>query len=584
MSLQPKKGLEALWPIKGKRVLVRVDFNVPIKGGVIQNDYRIRSALPTIRKIVDQGGICVVMSHLGRPTGAPMRDDANQAQHDALMRTWVSERGRGKTVFFAVLPSEEKVWILEQLKDKSEMPKTWKKSPPKEVGNGKTHFFAGLPEATKTDLLNQWTAKNKKETDDFTNLRKYNGYEEENTLEPVAERLGELLGKKVGFAPDCLNAAPAVDALQNGDVLLLENVRFYKEENSKKEDDRLKMATVLASYGDYYVCDAFGTAHRDSASMTGIPKVLGHGVAGYLMKKEIDSFARALTNPSRPMCAIVGGSKVSDKIKVLENLVTKVNKLFIGGAMAYVFLKAKGHSIGKSYCEKGQSFTDKYGEERDTIIDMALDLVKKADECGVELFLPEDHVCNTEFKGTDSPLITESADIPSDHMALDIGPKTRARYVKNISSCATVVWNGPMGVFEIPTYAQGTFDVAKALAECNGMTIIGGGDSASAAEMSGYAGAISHVSTGGGASLELLEGKNLPGISALDSAPQHKAGTDAPAPNTSELRELVGNLQKTVDSLHEQQQAFNLGKELRTAGLTAGLIVGALYVIRAFKK
>ena len=551
MTLRAKKGIEELWPVKGKRVLVRVDFNVPIKDGVIQNDYRIRSALPTIRKVIDEGGICVVMSHMGRPTGVSM-SDCNSKYHETLMRTWVAEQGKGKTVFYAVLPSDEKVWILNQL-PKSKYPAEWKGVVPAAVGNGKTHFFAGLPEATKTDLLNKWTEqnKNKKEETDFVFLRKYHGYSEESTLEPVAARLSELLGKQVEFAHDCLNAKKQVESLTPGQVLLLENVRFYKEENSKVEADRLKMAAVLAEYGDYFVCDAFGTAHRDAATITGIPKVLGHGVAGYLMKKEIDSFTRALTSPSRPMCAIVGGSKVSDKIKVLDNLVTKVNKLFIGGAMAYAFLAAQGKSIGKSFCEKGQSFTDKYGEERDSIAEMALNLLKKAEASGVELYLPVDHVCHTEFKATETPLVTDDDSIPEGYMALDIGPKTRDLYVKEISACQTVVWNGPMGVFEIPTYAMGTFDVAKALAECNGMTIIGGGDSASAAEMSGYATRISHVSTGGGASLELLEGKNLPGIAALDDAPQ--CAEDETLAAVSELKKEIQTLREALPTQTKAQ-------------------------------
>eukprot|EP01060_Flectonema_neradi_P004301 TRINITY_DN1278_c6_g1_i1.p1 TRINITY_DN1278_c6_g1~~TRINITY_DN1278_c6_g1_i1.p1 ORF type:complete len:577 (+),score=157.58 TRINITY_DN1278_c6_g1_i1:58-1788(+) len=574
MSLQLKKGVDSLWPIKSKKVLVRVDFNVPIKNGEIQNDYRIRSALPTIRKIVDQGGICVVMSHLGRPSGVQMKDHTKGHIHENRVRTWVAEKGRGKAAFFAVLSSEDKVWILEQIADKKAFPAKWKGTPPLGEGNGKTHFFAGLPEKQKTDLLDKWTAKNKKEND-FVFLRKYNGYEEENTLEPVAARLGELLGKKVEFAPDCLDCSQQVSSLKPGDVLLLENVRFYKEENSKKEDERLKMASVLASYGDYFVCDAFGTAHRDAASITGIPKILGHGVAGYLMKKETDSFAKALTNPQRPMCAIVGGSKVSDKIKVLENLVTQVNTLLIGGAMAYVFLKAKGFSIGKSYCEKGQSFTDKYGEQTDTILEMAKALMAKAEECGVELLLPKDHVAHTEFKATDKPLTTEGESIPETHMALDIGPKTRELYCNAIAKCKTVVWNGPMGVFEIPTFAQGTFDVAKSLAENSGMTIIGGGDSASAAEMSGYATQITHISTGGGASLELLEGKQLPGIAALDNMPKEKAVTTSDAT----LIDAIKELKKEISEL-KASSSSSLVNQIMVQGVVSAAVVAGFMLLK----
>eukprot|EP00754_Rhynchopus_humris_P001477 Rhum_TRINITY_DN10863_c0_g1::Rhum_TRINITY_DN10863_c0_g1_i1::g.40808::m.40808/K00927/PGK, pgk; phosphoglycerate kinase len=578
MALAPKKGIESLWPIKGKRVLLRVDFNVPIKDGVIQNDHRIRSALPTIRKIVDQGGVCVVMSHMGRPTGVPMATE--QTHRDALMRTWVSEKGQGKTVFFAVLPSEDKAWILQQVDQKQHtFPSAWNGVPPSVVGNGKTHFFAGLPEDVKTTVLNKWTERSKKQQTDFVYLRKYHGYSDENTLEPVAKRLSELLGKQVKFAPDCLGAQQTVSELQNGDVLLLENVRFYKEENSKKEEDRLRMAEVFATYGDYYVCDAFGTAHRDSATITGIPKVLGHGVAGYLMKKEIDSFAKALTKPARPMAAIVGGSKVSDKIKVLENLVKKVNKLFIGGAMAYVFLKAQGLSIGKSFCEAGQSFTDKYGNEQDSILQMARDLLTKADEYGVQVFLPVDHVCHTEFKQTDTPLITKDANIPDNFMALDIGPQTRDTYVKEILGCSTVVWNGPMGVFEIPAFAMGTFDVAKALAECPGMTIIGGGDSASAAELSGYASQVTHVSTGGGASLELLEGKMLPGISALtDQEEQEATACDGVAESLDELKTEVRALREAL-AKNSAPQGFSLAEGLPSALLNAAIVCGIMFMI-----
>ena len=573
MSLQLKKGVDSLWPIKSKKVLVRVDFNVPIKNGDIQNDYRIRSALPTIRKIIDQGGICIIMSHLGRPSGVQMKDSSQGHVHENRIRTWVAEKGRGKAAFFAVLSSEDKVWILEQVADKKSYPSSWKSSPPLGEGHGKTHFFSGLPEQQKTDLLDKWSAKNKKEND-FVFLRKYNGYEEENTLEPVAIRLGELLGKKVEFAPDCLNCTQQVEGLKSGEVLLLENVRFYKEENSKKEVDRLRMAEVLASYGDYYVCDAFGTAHRDAASITGIPKILGHGVAGFLMKKETDSFAKALTSPQRPMCAIVGGSKVSDKIKVLENLVTQVNKLLIGGAMAYVFLKAKGYSIGKSYCEKGQSFTDKYGEQTDTILEMAKALMIKAEQCGVELFIPLDHVAHTEFKATDEPLVTDDESIPETHMALDIGPKTRKLYCDAIAGCKTVVWNGPMGVFEIPTFAQGTFDVAKALAENSGMTIIGGGDSASAAEMSGYSTQISHISTGGGASLELLEGKQLPGIASLDNMPEETVAI----PSDTSVLDAINELKEEIKSL--KSQSGSIVNQIIVQGVVSVAVVAAFAYIK----
>eukprot|EP00977_Amphora_coffeiformis_P003097 scaffold578_cov167-Amphora_coffeaeformis.AAC.44 len=327
------------------------------------------------------------------------------------------------------------------------------------------------------------------------------------SLRPVAARLEELLKTKVLFAEDSMAADDSVAALQPGQVLLLENVRFYKNESSKKEPERLVMARKLASYGDLFVSDAFGTAHRDAASMTGIPAIMGAGAAGYLMDKEINAFKAILQDPPRPLCAIVGGAKVSDKILLLENLLQKVNKLVIGGAMAYTFLKATGHKIGKSFCQE------------DEIVELAKKLLETAKNNNVEVFLPVDHLCNTEFAATDSPLATEGVDIPDGYMALDIGPKTIEKYVSVIKECKACLWNGPMGVFEMDCFSKGTFTVAATMAEetqKNGMlSIIGGGDSASAAELSGHAPNMSHVSTGGGASLELLEGKNLPGLAAL---------------------------------------------------------------------
>lgn len=361
----------------------------------------------------------------------------------------------------------------------------------------------------------------------FPHLRQYKGYEEELSLRPVATRLEELLKEEsadslpVMFAKDCLHAEEEVEQLKPGQALLLENVRFFKDESSKDKESRLLMASKLASYGDYFVCDAFGTAHRDAASMTGIPEVLGHGTAGYLVRREIDAFARVLGQPPEPVVAIVGGAKVSDKIMLLENLLHKIDVLIIGGAMAYTFLKAQGFSIGKSFCEAGQSFTDRYGASVD-IIELASKLLKGAEEKGIAVHLPDDHVCHTECKTTDEPLVTDDANVPDGYMALDIGPNTIEKYQKVISECKTAVWNGPMGVFELDTYSKGTFAIAKAMGDgtqqSDMLTIIGGGDSASAAEKSGDAKRMSHVSTGGGASLELLEGKMLPGLAALDDA------------------------------------------------------------------
>lgn len=414
MSLAPKKSVDDA-PLKGKRALIRVDFNVPIKDGKITNDFRIRSALPTIQKVLKEGGSCILMSHLGRPAGARMSD-------------------------------------------------------PKPASGVR-------------------------------------GYEEKSSLKPVSARLSELLGKPVEFAPDCLDASAVTSRLKPGDVLLLENVRFYAEEGSKKEPERLAMAKILASYGDVYISDAFGTAHRDSATMTGIPKVLGAGYAGYLMEKEINYFSKVLNNPPRPLVAIVGGAKVSDKIQLLDNMLGRINYLIIGGAMAYTFLKAQGRKIGISMCEEDK-------------LDLARSLLERAKERNVEVLLPLDHLCNTEFKAVDSPLKTENEDIPDGYMALDIGPKTVDVYVSVVKKCKSAIWNGPMGVFEMPCYSKGTFAIAKVMGDGTArgglLSIIGGGDSASAAELSGEAARMSHVSTGGGASLELLEGKTLPGVAILD--------------------------------------------------------------------
>lgn len=284
--------------------------------------------------------------------------------------------------------------------------------------------------------------------------------QEEFSLRPVAQRLEEMMKVEndaslpVLFAEDSLKADDYVSQLQAGQILLLENVRFYKNESSKVEDERLAMAKKIASYGDCYVSDAFGTAHRNSATMTGIPKVLGQGSAGYLMGKEIKAFSKILNDPPRPMVAIVGGSKVSDKILLLENLITKVDKLLIGGAMAYTFLSAQGYEIGKSYSQKGQTFKDKDGKETE-ITDLAKQLLEKAKEKNVEVCLPLDHVCHTKFAEPtdDEPaLTTEDASIPSEHMALDIGPKTVALYESKIRECKTAVWNGPMVSFFVYIY------------------------------------------------------------------------------------------------------------------------------------
>jgi phosphoglycerate kinase len=406
-ALGPKVSLDDL-DMKGKSVIMRVDFNVPMKAKVVQDDFRIKSALPSINKVTSSGAKLILMSHLGRP----------------------------------------------------------------------------------------------KET----------GYEEEFSLKPVADHLATLLGKPVAFAADCMNADDDVAKLKPGDVLVLENLRFFPNEGSKKEEERMEMAKKLASYADLYVSDAFGTAHRDAASMTGVPKVMGAGASGYLLKKEIDYFTKALKTPEKPMVAIVGGAKVSDKIQLLSNMLATVDKMVIGGAMAYTFLKAQGKSTGKSKVE-----TEAEGKKgKLDIVKLAGELIEKAKAAGVELLLPLDHRCAKEFKDV-PPFISEDENIPDEYMALDIGPKTEAAYCALIKNCRTAIWNGPMGVFEFENFKSGTWAVAKTLADNNAtlLSIVGGGDSASAAEKSGYAPKLSHISTGGGASLELLEGKALPGLVAL---------------------------------------------------------------------
>ena len=512
MALKPKKSVDDIWPMANKKVLVRVDFNVPIKNGIISNDYRIRSAIPTIKRITDQGGICILMSHLGRPKGVKYADVVtNEDTRKRALHTWLTERGTGKTSFFALLSGADKLKILSwsTVGDKAT-------SLTAAESQGKTSLFSHLPEEEKRSLLDRFNAESRQEAQ-FPQLRQYQGFEEELSLKPVAERLKELMEQEVYFAQDCMDAQAEIDKLKPGDIILLENVRFYSDESSKKEGK--VMAEKLATYADYYVSDAFGTAHRDSATMTGIPKVLGHGCAGYLMDREINYFAKVLGNPPRPMVAIVGGAKVSDKILLLENMLQRIDKLIIGGAMAYTFLKARGFEIAKSFCEAGQSFTDSYGGKQD-IVKLASSLLEKAKARGVEVYLPQDHICHTECKPTTEAITTADANVPEGYMALDIGPKTIAQYCDVIKQSKTAIWNGPMGVFEMECYSKGTFAIAKAMGdgteERGLLSIIGGGDSASAAEQSGHAVRMSHVSTGGGASLELLEGKVLPGIAVLD--------------------------------------------------------------------
>ncbi|MCR5732671.1 MAG: phosphoglycerate kinase [Sphaerochaetaceae bacterium] len=381
--------------LKGKKVLIRVDFNVPLKEGKVTDATRIKAALPTIKYILEGGASLVVMTHLGRPKG--------------------------------------------------------KKNP------------------------------------DFS-------------LAPVAKEFEKLLGSPVKLASDVIGdeVKAEVEALKSGEVLLLENVRFYAEEEKNDE----AFAKELASYGDIYCNDAFGTAHRAHASTEGVSHFLP-AYAGFLIEKEVKFMAPLLENPEKPFVAVIGGSKVSTKITVLESLAKTCNTIVIGGGMAYTFLKVQGHEIGKSLFEEDY-------------IETAKAFLAKAAEKGVKVILPVDHVCAAEFNENAAPVVVDGADVPADLLGMDIGPKTVAMIVDAVKSAKSVVWNGPMGVFEFAAFAKGTEEVAKALAASDAISVVGGGDSVAAINKFGLADKISHVSTGGGASLEFLEGKTLPGIKALE--------------------------------------------------------------------
>ncbi len=389
--------------VKGKRVLVRCDFNVPLKAGVITDENRLVAALPTIKKLIADGGKVILCSHLGKPKGE-----------------------------------------------------------------------------AKPEL----------------------------SLAPVAVRLSELLGTEVKFAADdCVvgpNAKAAVEAMNDGDVVLLQNTRYRAEETKNGE----ALSKELASLADVFVNDAFGTAHRAHSSNVGVTQFLdGPCVVGYLMEKEIQFLGNAVDDPKRPFVAILGGAKVADKLNVISNLLEKCDTLIIGGGMAYTFLKAKGYEVGKSLLDE-------------TKIDYCKEMIEKAEKLGKQLLLPIDAVCTDVFPDPiDAAIdtITVDADkIPADKMGMDIGPKTIALYTDAVKSAKTVVWNGPMGVFENPTLAVGTKAVAAALAETEAVTVIGGGDSAAAVNQLGYGSKMTHISTGGGASLEFLEGKDLPGVVAAN--------------------------------------------------------------------
>ncbi len=433
-----KKSIEDIEIVEGARVLVRCDFNVPLKDGVITSDKRIVEALPTIKYLLAKGARVVLCSHMGKP-------------HNILTEGFGLTKKEKKKV--EALPEEER-------------------------------------EAAKAELLAKALKNDKK------NL----------TLAPVAARLNEYLGGVVTFAEDIIgaDAQAKVAALENGKAVLLENVRFDAREEKNGED----FAKELAKYCDIYVNDAFGTAHRAHATTAGVA-MYGNvpAVCGYLIQKEIGVMGKALTTPERPFVAILGGAKVADKLNVINNLLTKVDTLIIGGGMAFTFLAAKGYGVGKSLLDE-------------TKIDYCRDMMAKAEANGVKLLLPVDVVTIAEFPNPiDAPVETlevEADAIPTDREGCDIGTKTQALYAQAVLDAKTVVWNGPMGVFENPTLAKGTIAMADALARSSATTIVGGGDSAAACETLGFASKITHISTGGGASLEFLEGLELPGIACLE--------------------------------------------------------------------
>jgi len=424
-----KKSVEDI-DVAGKRVLVRCDFNVPLKDGVITSDKRIVGALPTIKYLLDKGAKVVLCSHMGKP-------------HSIFTEGFGLTKKEKKKV--EALPAEEQA-------------------------------------AATAELL-------KKALDD---KKKF-------TLKPVADRLNELLGDKVTFAEDIIgpDAKAKVAALKGGEAVLIENVRFDARETKNGAD----FAKELAEYADIFVNDAFGSAHRAHASTAGVADYLP-AVCGYLIQKEIDVMGKALADPARPFVAILGGAKVSDKIGVINNLIDKVDTLIIGGGMAYTFFRAAGNNVGTSLCEEDK-------------LDLANDLIAKAHAKGVNFMIPVDNVIGREYDENTENMVIYSDSIPDGWMGLDIGPVTRELFSKTIKGAGTVVWNGPMGVSEWKNFAAGTEGVAAAVAESGAISIIGGGDSAAAVEKLGYAAKMTHISTGGGASLEFLEGKELPGIACL---------------------------------------------------------------------
>ncbi len=383
--------------LAGRRVFIRVDFNVPIRDGEVTDATRIENSLPTIKHALERGAKVILASHLGRPKG--------------------------------------------------------KRS-------------------------------------------------EELSLAPAAAKAGSLLGKPVKLAPDCIGqeTETVVDQMSAGDVVLLENLRFHAEE--EKNDP--EFASALARLADVYVNDAFGAAHRAHASTAGIVNHVDDSAAGFLLLKEVEFLSGLLENPAKPFVAVVGGAKVSDKIELLSNMIGKVDSILIGGAMAYTLLKAQGHEIGASRVEEDK-------------LDLAASLLERAASAGVAIELPSDHITATEFDENAAATSIDGIDIPQGAMGLDIGTATRERFAAAIAKAATILWNGPMGVFEWEAFSIGTMKIAEAVADSAGVSVVGGGDSVAALSKSGRAGDITHISTGGGASLELLEGKTLPGVAALES-------------------------------------------------------------------
>ena len=431
MNALNKKTVEDI-VVTGKKVLVRCDFNVPMKDGKITSDKRIIGALPTIKYLLDNGAQVILCSHMGKP-------------HNIF------------TEGFGLSKKEKKA-------------------------------VEALPEAEKAAATEKYLAKAKAE-----DAKAF-------TLKPVADRLNELLGDKVTFASDIIgeDAKSKAAALKNGEAVLIENVRFDARETKNDPE----FAKELASMAEIFVNDAFGTAHRAHASTTGVADYLP-AVCGYLIKTEIGVMGKALADPARPFVAVLGGAKVSDKIGVIENLIEKVDTLIIGGGMAYTFFRAKGYTVGTSLCEEDK-------------IELAASLIKKAEDKGVKFLLPIDNRLGREYDENTETKIVDSDAIPNDWMGLDIGPKTEELFADAVKGAGTVIWNGPMGVSEWKNFASGTESVAKAVAESGAISIIGGGDSAAAVQKLGYADKMTHISTGGGASLEFLEGKVLPGIAALN--------------------------------------------------------------------